>query len=213
MKKIVVLLLFSLFSCGEIPYDGETKLEISGKLVDKQGNPLSNIDVNINVIGNIDSYNSDLISFGKTNSEGKFIFLIPSPMVDLPIEIEIKNTAYTDKKILSKKNNFINYKLDLNEILLSKIDELTTFSIVLNQTNSNKQIKDVKIEGLLYENILNLNPINEETNYLITDYSIFKNQIITLKYKVIDYANNGSFENFQISIPINEDATEFIINY
>lgn len=213
MKKIVVLLLFSLFSCGEIPYDGETKLEISGKLVDKQGNPLSNIDVNINVIGNLDNFNSDLISYGKTNSEGKFVFLIPSPLVDLPIEIEIKNTTYIDKKILSKKNNFISYKLDLNEILLSKIDELTTFSIVLNQTNSNKQIKNLKIEGLLYENILNLNPINEEPNYLVTDYNVFKNQILILKYQVIDYANNGSVENFEISIPINDNPTEFIINY
>ena len=49
MKKIVILLVFVLSSCG-IEYAGGTKIVIKGKVVDSDNNPIENKDTIISIM-------------------------------------------------------------------------------------------------------------------------------------------------------------------
>ena len=50
MKKIVILLVFILSSCG-IEYAGGTKIVIKGKVVDSDNNPIENKEQLIKICG------------------------------------------------------------------------------------------------------------------------------------------------------------------
>ena len=68
MKRITLILciLFSLISC-EIQYDGETKIVVTGKIIDQNGNPIPEKNIDITIYSD-DMYTpSDLISYGKSD--------------------------------------------------------------------------------------------------------------------------------------------------
>ncbi|WP_310556599.1 hypothetical protein [Flavobacterium sp.] len=218
-RFLLSITLAIFYSCG-IQYDGETKLEIVGKLIDKNGNPVPNEIINIYVLGD-DSiiygggglYN-ELISFGVTNNKGEFQFLIPSPKVENNLSIEIGEKYNPTKTILFKNSNFINYKLNLNAISVFKETDLVEFRINLNNTNLNKTIQDIKIVGIQNETIVNLNPKNIESYYnQVLFYNVLKNQTVILKYKLIDFANNGVIQEFSENISILDNNEEFTITY
>lgn len=216
MKKIIILFFIVFQSCG-IQYDGETKLEISGKLVDKTGNFLLGKNISVNIIGNGNGFDSgqsqELISFCNSGDEGKFTMLVPSPINENGISINIENSEFLSKTILLTKKNFTNYKLDLNTILLTKSSEISNLKIILNKTSTNKQILDIKIEGLQYQGLIDLNydlTINQYYDFL--NFTVFKNQTIILKYKIQDYTTNTT-TSFSENIAIANDSTEFTITY
>jgi hypothetical protein len=219
MKKvnILILSLFLFQSCG-IQYDGQEKLEIVGKLVDKNGIGIANEKVNVKVgEGGYELFGGtslETISYGNTNSEGKFQFVIPSPIGERSLSLDFGNNYNSDKTIFFKKSNFINYKLDLNKIVYYNNSDITNLQIILNYTNSNKQVSDIKVEGIVNEPIINLNPepINEIYNSILF-FSVIKNQNIVLKYKIKDFSNNGSIQEFSETISIIESSINFTITY
>ena len=77
MKKLfLVLIVLCLTSC-EIQYDGATRLEFVTKIIKSDGNPLTNSNVSVKVFSS--NYQSDIISFGKTDNNGNITLLFPSP--------------------------------------------------------------------------------------------------------------------------------------
>lgn len=226
MKQITLLLclLFLVTSC-EIQYDGETKIVVTGKLIDENGNPLSNKNVKVDVegeggfifFGSIT--NSDLISFGKSNQNGNFILIFPAPSENNLLRISINDIInsteeYQSIKIIANKKNFENYKLDLNKLVLFEKESLTTLKLTLNQTSANKEIKNIKIEGKQPISSIDLVDIPQNNNqYINTFYNVIKNQTIVLKYTIIDYSNNGATTVQNISIPIANDAVNYTITY
>jgi hypothetical protein len=221
MKRItlIICILFLVTSC-EIQYDGETKIAVTGRIIDQNGNPIPNKNVDITIYSD-DMYTpSDLISFGKSDQNGNFTLIFPAPKVDYKFSISINNlinqtSEFQAKEIIAKKNNFKNYKLDLNNITLYKTESITTLKLILNKTSTNKQLKDIKIEGVQTSNYIDLNPNPEQTNpdYLDTNYNVIKNQTIVLKYTVIDHSNAVTPTINSISIPINNDAVTYTITY
>lgn len=221
MKRItlIICILFSLTSC-EIQYDGETKIAVTGKIIDQNGNPIPNKNVDITIYSD-DMYTpSDLISFGQSDQNGNFTLIFPAPKGEYDFSISINNlvnqtSEFQAKEISAKKNNFENYKLDLNDITLYKKESITTLKLILNKTSTNKQLTDIKIEGKQTSNYIDLNPnpLQTSPNYMDTFYYVLKNQTIVLKYTIIDYSNAATPTQHSISIPIVNDAVTYPITY
>lgn len=219
MKRItlIICILFSLTSC-EIQYDGETKIAVTGKIIDQNGNPIPNKNVDITIYSD-DMYTpSDLISFGQSDQNGNFTLIFPAPKGEYDFSISINNlvnqtSEFQAKEISAKKNNFENYKLDLNDITLYKKESITTLKLILNKTSTNKHLKDIEIEGKQPNNYIDLNPLQNNSDYLNTNYFLIKNQTIILKYTIIDYSNAATPTLHSISIPIINDAVTYTITY
>lgn len=219
MKRITLLIciLFLVTSC-EIQYDGETKIAVTGKIIDENGNPIPEKNIDITIYSDDIYTPSDLISFGKSDQNGNFTLIFPAPTVDYKFSISINNeinqkSEFQAKEIIAKKNNFENYKLDLNELTLYKNESITTLRLILNKTSTNKQLTDIKIDGKQANSLVDLNPLRNDTNYFDTFYNVIKNQTIVLKYTIIDYSNNGATTLQSISIPIANDAVNYTITY
>lgn len=221
MKKILLIfcVLSFLTSC-EIQYDGETKLVVTGKLMDENGNSLPEKDIEVTVEGGgfLLSPGDDLISYGKSDQNGNFTLIFPSPRDGNSIYISINNlinqpNEFQVKEITANKNNFENYKLDLKNITLYNKESITTLSLILNQTSTNKQLKDIQIEGKQPNSVLFLNPLPNNSDYLVNFYNVIKNQTIVLKYTVVDYSNAATPIKYSISIPIINDAVTYTITY
>jgi protocatechuate 3,4-dioxygenase beta subunit len=60
MKILLIILIFIIIAC-EIQYDGETKIILTGKIIDKTGNPISNKNIEINIDGNGTYSSNDLM--------------------------------------------------------------------------------------------------------------------------------------------------------
>ena len=109
MKQIALIfcILFLATSC-EIQYDGETKIAVTGKLIDQNGNPIPNKNVDITIYSD-DMYTpSDLISFGKSDQNGNFTLIFPAPKVDYKFSISINNlinqtSEFQAKEIIAKR--------------------------------------------------------------------------------------------------------------
>lgn len=222
MKRISLLIciLFFVSSC-EIQYDGETKIAVTGKLIDENAIPLSEKDIQVTILsgGGLFSAASNLISYGKSDQNGDFFLIFPAPVNDNLISISINNiisqkSEFQFKEIIAGKNNFENYKLDFDKITLYKNESITNLRLTLNRTSANKGIKDLMIEGKQPNNSIDLITRPQNNDQLInTFYNVVKNQIIVLKYTVIDYSNNGATAIQNISIPIANDAVNYTITY
>ncbi|WP_281240088.1 hypothetical protein [Flavobacterium praedii] len=228
MKKILVAccILYTFISC-DIQYDGETKLVVTGKLIDNKGVPIpeTNVDILINGLGTYS--NSDIISYGKTDINGNFTYIFPAPGSENEINISINNfilnyntknatNEFQSKQIIALLKNFKNYKLNLNTITLYRNEDITQLQIILNPKTDKKQLLDVTLDGNIITDFSNLNPL-ATPNYtppIETNYSILKNQTLILKYKVVDYSSGTSIttEN-NISIPVSNEKVIFTLTY
>lgn len=223
MKRILSLIciLFSLTSC-EIQYDGETKIAVTGKIIDENGNPISNKDIQIVVLDGpgLILPGSDLISFGTSDQNGNFTLIFPAPRDGNRISISINDIinqfdAYQSKNIIVNKKNLENYKLDLKNLILYKNESINTLRLILNPTSPNKQIKDLQIEGKQPNMHIDLveYPTQNNNPLINTSYHVIKNQTIVLKYTIIDYSNNGATATNSVSIPIGDDPVNYTITY
>lgn len=220
MKKILFFcFLLYLISC-EIQYDGETKIVLIGKLIDENENPLPDKDIEVTIYGGSTILSSsDLISYGKSNQDGSFTLIFPAPKNDNEISISINNlinqtNEFQEKEFRAKKNNFENYKLDLNKITLYKKESVTNLKLILNTTSTNKRLENIKIEGKLPNFYINLNPLSDSSGYLETFYNVIKNQNITLKYTIIDYSNSTIVSKEEtVIIPINDTPVIYNLSY
>ncbi|WP_310557849.1 DUF2606 family protein [Flavobacterium sp.] len=218
MKQIILLicLLFLVTSC-EIQYDGETKIVVTGKIIDENGNPISNKNIDITIYSDDPYTPSDLISFGKSDQNGNFTLIFPTPQGEYNFSISVNNmqketNEFHAIEIIADKNNFENYKLELKNITLYKKESITTLRLLLNKTSTNKQLTSLQIDGKQFNDLIVLNPIDNNPNNLQTYYNVLKNQTIIVKYTIIDYSNNGSTVQ-SISIPIANDEVNYTITY
>lgn len=229
MKNILIIYcIFFTFTSCDIQYNGETKLVVTGKLIDKNGVPIpeNNIEIFVQSLSGMNQ-NSDLISFGKTDINGNFTYIFPSPDTDNEIEIsinnfildhgtQIKTNELQSKQIIALKKNFQNYKLNLDNIILYRNDDITQLQIILNPSTDKKHLLSLDIEGTVVTHYSDLNPI-VTPNYtppVITNYSVLKNQTLILKYKVVDLSSGTSIitENSK-SIPVVNEKVIYTLTY
>lgn len=216
MKIIVLLVSFItlLMSC-QIQYDGETKLVVTGKIQDEMGVPISNQKVVV-TIGNEGAFtSSDEISYGVTNENGFYTLIFPAPKGEYRFEIDLNTEVnqWQEKTLIAKQSNFSNYKLDLNTTILYNRNSITSLFLNLNKVSTNKQLKNVVVEGLFPNPYFFLYPQIENDFYIQTNYSIIKNQNLVLKYTIVDYSNAGQEQEYDVTIPVKSDAITYMLSY
>ena len=217
MKNVNLFLLLNLLclSC-EPQYDGETKLFISGNVTNESGTPLSNQKINITAFTERfpSGSNSQLISQGNTDQNGNFLLAFSKP-VDAQIEIEINNQTesdYLSKTIIIDEKNFKNFRFNSNSQILFKKNNITTLKILINQVNADIRLESLKIAALQPNNFENLtSPIANNFDFFNagTIFSVLKNQVITIQYKVIQ---NGLITSLTTIVPVNDAPVIYTLN-
>jgi len=217
MKKIVLIAIISIlfYSCS-IPYDLETRYIIETKLVDSDGNAVSNEKIEVYVDAN---NNGETISSSISDENGFIRMIFPKPDLE-NFAFSVNNTpntfnGYLNKSIYNiKQDNFIDYKLVLNEIKLVKFDEVTELTIEINQTSQDKELRKIEVLGQVYNQYEYLNSIQTPNNYyeLQTYFNLLKNQSFTLKYYVYNYTTMLLEEN-NVNLSIAEQSLNYTLTY
>lgn len=225
MKQLLLLFLtVFIFSSCDIQYDGGTRLVVQGQLVDRTKNPIPNKRIEINTSTGGEAFSSnDLISFTTTDSEGKFTMVFPAPknegiIINTTINGLYPNdndsALYQYKSIDALKKNFTNYKLNLDQIVLYRSDEITTLEILFNKTTANKQVTALNVQGIQSDDFIDLNS-NNENHYFETHFSVIRNQDVKISYTITDYSNPGkaTTTNHEAVVTINTEKVIHVITY
>lgn len=219
-KSLFLLIAILLISACERPYDGEKRIVIEGKLVDQNANPIVNQEVEIYVGEQrklVFGLGRDLISFSKTNADGRFKLAFPSPrnneMIEIAIEDSFQNKIYQDLYLLANLDNFKNFRLNVETVTLFRQQDIVGFKIIPNQVTPNAFIAALSITATQSTNgfvDLRKPTSNPGNNLLITDFQVLKNQTFTINYKVVQL---GSEVNKAVVVTIGNQFLTYTLNY
>ena len=224
MKKIVILLVFILSSCG-IEYDGGTKIVIKGKVVDSDNNPIENKEINLFVTR--ESYGfpflfyvpSEENNIGKaiTNSMGEYTIVIPKPsnnFSEIIVETNSDSNNLNRKQFRNIQNsNFINFELVLPTSVLYKNSDLATLNVNPNNVNPSNELRKIEFIGILPNEFVYFNPIENELNFIDFNRLVKKNQTIILRYTVFNYITNTTIIQDENIVINNSNQINYTLNY
>ncbi len=215
-KSLFIIAILSLLHSCTIPYDLETRYIIETKLVDFNGNPISNekLEVYVNT-----EFNGETISSSFSDENGFTRIVFPKPdLTNFSFNISTNNnssTGYLSKQINNiKPENFEDYKLVFNHITLVKHEDISNLNIELNRINQNKELRKIEIIGQVYNQFEYFNPIINPENYypLPTYFLLIKNQDFVLKYAVYNYTTMLLEENI-VNLSIAEQPINYTLTY
>lgn len=210
MKKITLLLLFTLFSCG-ISYDGEERLVLQTAVVDRYGNPLKDIETLVEISENSTTEN---ISNGLSDSSGNKTLVFPAPSNGLVSVYftDFKNEYATKRIYQIELNDFVNYKLALENVVLYKLEDITTLQID-TQSNSGNSLRLLSISGQYPQFSESFHPQNQQDDgYIETYFQVLKNQQVILNYTVRNNTD-GSLTDYSVPIDIGNGPVQYTLNY
>jgi hypothetical protein len=224
MKKIVILLVFILSSCG-IEYAGGTKIVIKGKVVDSDNNPIENKEINLFVTR--ESYGfpflfyvpSEENNIGKaiTNSMGEYTIVIPKPsnnFSEIIVETNSDSNNLNRKQFRNIQNsNFINFELVLPTSVLYKNSDLATLNVNPNNVNPSNELRKVEFIGVLPNEFVYFNPIENELDFIDFNRLVKKNQTIILRYTVFNYITNTTIIQDENIVINNSNQINYTLNY
>lgn len=218
MKKIILLfVVLQLLSCDS-RYDGDIRLQFTGKVIDENNNPIQNQQVTISAENESSEYNSNNVGFGKTDSNGNYSILIPAATRLNTYALEINNEfdGIYNMQLVNiryyniKNSNFSNYKIELPISKLYLQSSLSNLEVTFNQTNANNAIQNVQYIGEIANEHIDFNPVFiENTNYK----RVKKNQIIEIKYQVKNTSTAVITTNSSFVTIDNSDNINHTINY
>ncbi|WP_223032259.1 peptidase associated/transthyretin-like domain-containing protein [Hanstruepera marina] len=215
MKKLAFFALGLLcLNCTTIQYDVSTRLVFEGQVNDRQGNPISNNDIEAWIKNSNDI---DLIGFTTSNSNGHFELVIPSPKNETDFEITVKgNSIYRGKEYVNiYRSDFQDYYFNLDEIILIEFDDISELIITLNQSNQENTITNIDVSGIIADQTIWVNPVQEEyPEYYHDSYyrQVAKNQTLNLHYEVRNTTGQTNQFNEIINVG-SDDTTTYVINY
>jgi hypothetical protein len=224
MKKIVILLVLILSSCG-IEYDGETKIVIKGKVVDSDNNPIENKEINLFVTRESYSFPflfyvpSEENNIGKaiTNSMGEYTIVIPKPnnnFSEIIVETNSDSNNLNRKQFRNIQNsNFINFELVLPTSVLYKNSDLATLNVNPNNVNPSNELRKVEFIGVLPNELVYFNPIENQLDYIDFNRLVKKNQTIILRYTVFNYTTNTTMIQDENIVINNSNQINYTLNY
>lgn len=224
MKKIIILLVLILSSCG-IEYAGGTKIVIKGKVVDSDNNPIENKEINLFV--SRESYGfpflfyvpSEENNIGKaiTNSMGEYTIVIPKPsnnFSEIIVETNSNSNNLNKKQFRNIQNsNFINFELVLPTSVLYKNSDLATLNVNPNNVNPSNELRKIEFIGVLPNELVYFNPIENELDFIDFNRLVKKNQTIILRYTVFNYITNTSIIQDENIVINNSNQINYTLNY
>jgi len=210
MKKIPLLLLFALTSCG-IAYDGETRLITETTVLDRNGNLLQDIEVKITAQNG--SY-TDVVSSGFSNATGNTQLIFPKPE-NSSMEISFSNPAlgYETKMFYDvTPDDFDNYKLVMDQVVVLKADDIVNLEVqFVNTFADNKTFVSANLVGLVAAPQL-LNQTQQQFNGETQAFRVAKNQTVIINYTLFDNATQLS-SDYSLPVLIENDPVVQPINY
>ena len=213
MKRITLLLLpLILFSCS-IEYDGKTRFIVEGKVVDSDGNPMKDIDIEITR----GESHGDLISYSTTDEDGYSLLMFPPPTntrSTLAISIKPDDTFLEKRLINIEKADFTDFVFDFGTVTLFKLEETTTFQVELQKVNEGTRIENVTIDALTTEETVNFDESEEDLDHYETYFRILKNQNFVLYYTVTDFsASPATTTDYTVDLSVGTEPLTYTINY
>jgi len=218
MKKLLAIFtLFLLTSC-QIEYEGAAKYVVKTKVIDKDGNPVADVPVNVVVsLGNL----SDEITFGKTDQNGEVVLMFPPPVSDKAVfsisydqnYSSFEPAIYFGKTIYNlKHSDFRNYLFNTGIIILYKNAELTQLKITKVQTSENTQITSLSTTAIIAESDLNLD--SPEEIWFPYYFTVLKNQTFLINYTVTNYAvSPATTTEFSEEVSVGTTPLDYTITY
>lgn len=224
MKKIIILLVLILSSCG-IEYAGGTKIVIKGKVVDSDNNPIENKEINLFV--SRESYGfpflfyvpSEENNIGKaiTNNMGEYTIVIPKPsnnFSEIIVETNSNSNNLNRKQFRNIQNsNFINFELVLPTSVLYKNSDLATLNVNPNNVNPSNELRKIEFIGVLPNEFVYFNPIENELDFIDFNRLVKKNQTIILRYTVFNYITNTTIIQDENIVINNSNQINYTLNY
>lgn len=215
MKKLLLFFVLGFLCSCEIQYDVSTRYVFDGIIQDRYGNPIDNCSIEAWIYNSNDS---DFIGYTETSPNGRFDLIIPKPTNETDFSIKIKgNSTYREKDYVNIwQSNFVDYSLSLGTIILIENNDISQLEILLNQITPENYITTLEVSGLIADNTVWVNPLENEYTYPYYDSyfkHVAKNQTLNLHY-VVHYGATGETESFDEIITIgSNDTTEYTINY
>jgi len=225
MRKIILFLaIITAVSCETIQYDGETRLVVEGKVVDKNQNPVPDVDIEIVAYSNPNSKAEDLISYGNTDASGNFQLIIPAPKDTNDYLKVIVNQIGNGRQQKSYnsilRKDFSNYKLALLPIVLYANSDLSQLVVNSQHNNSNFRVSNVRLtNGFQSEDVFEFNPVGSDyidQEYFEYYFKVLKNQMVSISYKTTDFTNPAAptiTEHTESFFVNNEPTFTYTIQY
>jgi len=238
IQKILLTLLCPLLltSCqDELKYDATVRIAYQGRVTDAAGNPIANLPVGVYISKDEDAdglnylfaYDHDMISYTTTDGNGDYKMFFPQPKnqnnIVLFLNQDIPETAVNEsysKLIINnlRSENLSDYKIDFGVTQLYEVANSTTLQIDFSNT-SGQSLTKLNVTGKVSESVIdynfNLPPIDGVDTYITTNYSVGKNQTITLKYQTRTGNETGAqvVSNHEIQIPVGTEPVIYQLNY
>lgn len=220
-KHVITSLLALFFLSCEINYDGDERLLVTGTLINKNNQPLSDLNIEFWIHkGSGIGSDSDLINHTSTDNEGQFLMLIPSPNNEDEFELKISdlNTNYQSKYLSRILDiNFKHYQYNTGKIILYKQDSITNAYIAFQKTSTNTSLIAVNFKGdadfSVYINEPELNYGDYEPTIRHNYYkNVPLNSVLTITYTVRDNSTE-TLSTHEKTISIENENLEHVINY
>ncbi len=215
MKKLLLLpILLLLFSSCEVQYNGDTRFIIKANIIDEEGNPIENVQVDVNA--ERDNL-SDNISYAHTDENG-FSFQAFPPLKSqgtFSIDINPDRKTYQSKIIYNiKESDFQNLILDLGSVTLIKNENIINFKIQLNRINESNFIERIEINALSPEEFVDYQGNLEENYYPETYFTILKNQNFTIFYSVRDISTTPpTLTDYSVNVSVGTESATYQLEY
>ncbi|HEX8563451.1 MAG TPA: hypothetical protein VF676_10775 [Flavobacterium sp.] len=214
MKNRYILLLFLLcISCHEIEYYGETRYVVQTIIKDTDGNPLQDKEVGIMVS---DLEDTDQISGGRTDANGKLTVVFPAAKGDSTrYTISIIGDDFHQQKEYFNiiDEHFVDYKFSLHDIVLYRLNQITTLSVGLEQVNPNIRFDGYTIAAETPGYQVNLGtPLPEYGYYHDVTFGILTNQNVLLNYTLTDMSTMVTTD-YTVEIQVANDPATYVISY
>ncbi len=216
MKKIYILCFSLLMLSCDIQYEGDNRLMIRGKVIDKEGNPISNLEVITNVSnGNGWGSRSEDIGIDITDIQGSFTMFFPKPKGEIAYSVQFRDydELYQDKRFVNIFfEDFSNLEYNLQEVKLYKKEDIVNLQLNFSTENFSKEIRDLNLIGEASNDMVWVNPLDDDNYYTQYFYQVIKNQTITIEYNVYDYSNHQTTIHTE-TIYIADEDLSYIITY
>jgi hypothetical protein len=218
MKNLSFLLVFlCLISCG-LEYDGSTRIEFKGRIVDETGLPLKNISLKAIAELRTDlmygAHDSDVVSYGQTDENGEFKLFFSSPINETDLMLWINsddsenpvNPAYSQIIYYHiEEEDTPDFRLDIGTVELIGVEDLVDLRV--HFTNSNPfWIHGANYEGKMKIKYWNMSPNLEDEFLYASPLRVKPNQTIEVQYYY--YTDNSELMSGIEDITIgNQDLT------
>jgi hypothetical protein len=217
MKGLLFLTSILLLSAC-ITYDGNSRLMVEGRLLDREGNPIPDIPVTvlaqkagiyIPFVFYIPDVNNN-VNQQLTDSDGRFKMLFPEPIdadeiivaVNRPTLKYPSNDKINSRTIFNVQvSNFRQNALSLGELELFDVDQTTDLTIEMKPSSpADRKGVRLRFEGLTRNQEDDFN--RTMSGYIFSEVyqrlSVATNQVGAIYYDVVDFNDNVLYSSSRI---------------